>query len=112
MLFSALGSLSSRLDSRFMTAYFFPAFAAVLGTIWILVLSVGNQRFTDRVEGLDSAEQAVATEAEATPLLDRIDQETYRRILADAGAALRPFTVDGGRVELPIRGHLITAATG
>ena len=59
MLFSALGSLSSRLDSRFMTAYFFPAFAAVLGTIWILVLAVGNQRFTDRVEGLDSAEQAI-----------------------------------------------------
>jgi hypothetical protein len=43
-----------------MTAYFFPAFAAVLGTIWILVLAVGNERFVDRIEGLDSAEQAIA----------------------------------------------------
>jgi SAM-dependent methyltransferase len=57
----------------------------------------------------DSAEEAVATEVEATPLLERMDQQTYRRILEDAGETLRPFTVDGGRVELPLKGHLVTA---
>jgi len=42
-----------------MTAYFFPAFVAVLGTIWIMVMAVGQQRFSDRVEGLDSVEQGI-----------------------------------------------------
>ena len=32
--------------------------------------------------------------------------------LEAAGEALRPYTVAGGRIELPIRGHLITAAKG
>ena len=58
----------------------------------------------------DSAEEAVATEVEATPLAERIGPEAYRRMLEAAGEALRPFTVAGGRIELPIRGHLITAA--
>jgi hypothetical protein len=31
-------------------------------------------------------------------------------MLGAADEALRPFTVAGGRIELPIRGHLITAA--
>ena len=57
-----------------------------------------------------SAEEAVATEVEATPLAGRIDPEAYRRMLEAAGEALRPFTVAGGRIELPISGHLITAA--
>jgi SAM-dependent methyltransferase len=57
-----------------------------------------------------SAREAVATEVEATPLLGRIGQETYRRLLDDAGEALAAFTVAGGAVELPIAGHLVTAA--
>jgi ubiquinone/menaquinone biosynthesis C-methylase UbiE len=62
---------------------------------------VGTVRF-------GSAAEAVATEIEATPLAERISQDTYRRLLAAAGEALRRFVVDGGRVELPIRGHLVT----
>jgi ubiquinone/menaquinone biosynthesis C-methylase UbiE len=58
----------------------------------------------------DSSQEAVATEIEATPLMERISQDTYRRILEDAGEALRPFTVAGGRVELPLKGHLVTAS--
>jgi SAM-dependent methyltransferase len=43
-------------------------------------------------------------ELDATPLAARVDRDTYRRIL-DAGVeAMGPFVVDGGRVELPIRG--------
>jgi SAM-dependent methyltransferase len=57
----------------------------------------------------DSASQAIATELEATPLGERVSQDAYRRILETAGQALRPFTVDGGRIELPLKGHLIVA---
>jgi SAM-dependent methyltransferase len=56
-----------------------------------------------------SASAAVATEIEATPLAHRIDQETYRRMLEAGTEALRPFVVAGGRVELPIKGHIVTA---
>jgi SAM-dependent methyltransferase len=63
---------------------------------------VGTARF-------GSAAEAVATEIEATPLAERVDRDTHRRIL-DAGVrAMAPFVVDGGRVELPIGGHLVTA---
>ena len=59
-----------------------------------------------------SASEAVRTEIEATPLAERIGQESFRRLIEAAGEALRPYTVAGGGVELPIRGHLITAAKG
>ena len=63
---------------------------------------VGTVRF-------GSAAEAVATEIEATPLAARVDPGTHRR-LVDAGVqALARFVVDGGRVELPISGHLVTA---
>jgi SAM-dependent methyltransferase len=58
----------------------------------------------------DSAEEAVATEIQATPLAERIDPDAYRRILEAGVEAMRPFVVDGGRVELPIQGHLVTGA--
>jgi SAM-dependent methyltransferase len=57
-----------------------------------------------------SASEAVRTELDATPLAGRIGQDTYRRVVAAATEAMSPFVVDGGRVELPIGGHLITAA--
>ena len=57
-----------------------------------------------------SASEAVTTEMEATPLAQRIDRDTYRRLLEAGSEAMRPFEVDGGRVELPIQGHLITGA--
>jgi hypothetical protein len=57
-----------------------------------------------------SASEAVTTEIEATPLAQRIGQDTQRRLVETASMAMRPFEVDGGRIELPIRGHLITGA--
>jgi hypothetical protein len=57
-----------------------------------------------------SAAEAVATEIEATPLAERISQDTYHRLVETAGEAMAPFVVEGGRVELPIKGHLITGA--
>jgi SAM-dependent methyltransferase len=58
-----------------------------------------------------SASEAVTTEIEATPLAQRIDQDARRRLVEAASKAMRPFEVDGGRVELPISGHLITGTT-
>jgi SAM-dependent methyltransferase len=57
-----------------------------------------------------SASEAVRTEIEATPLGGRIDRDTYRRVVAAAAEAMSPFVVAGGRVELPIRGHLVTGS--
>ena len=62
---------------------------------------VGRARF-------GSAAEAVATELDATPLARDIGQDAYRRLLETASEAMRPFVVDGGRVELPIGGHLVT----
>jgi hypothetical protein len=52
----------------------------------------------------------VATELDATPLGARIDQDTRGRVLEDGVAAMARFVVGGGRVELPIGGHLVTAS--
>jgi hypothetical protein len=57
-----------------------------------------------------SAAEAVATEIEATPLAERIDRGTYERVLAAGTETMGPSVVDGGRVELPIGGHLVTGA--
>ena len=56
-----------------------------------------------------SIDEFVRTEAEATPLLERIDDDTYRRIREDAGEALRAFLTASGDVAVPIAGHLLTA---
>jgi hypothetical protein len=52
----------------------------------------------------------VATELDATPLAAGIDQDTRRRVMDAGVAAMGPFVVGGGRVELSIGGHLVTAA--
>ena len=57
----------------------------------------------------DSIDELVRTEVESTPLVERISDETYGRILEDAREALARFRRDSGRVEVPIEGHLITA---
>jgi hypothetical protein len=53
----------------------------------------------------------VATELDATPLAAGIDQDTRRRVIAAGVQAMAPFEVDGGRVELPIGGHLVIGTT-
>ncbi|MQB02337.1 MAG: hypothetical protein GEU78_19280 [Actinobacteria bacterium] len=56
-----------------------------------------------------SIDEFVKTEVEATPIIDRITEEVYDAILRDSRVALESFTTEGGRIEIPIRGHLITA---
>ena len=57
----------------------------------------------------DSIDELVRTEVESTPLVERLSDETYGRILADAHEVLARFRTDAGRVEAPIEGHLIAA---
>lgn len=58
-----------------------------------------------------SIEEFVRTEIESTPLIDRIDDEVYSRILDESREALGSFATAGGNVALPIEGHLIVART-
>jgi ubiquinone/menaquinone biosynthesis C-methylase UbiE len=72
-------------------------------------LRATTTRTRDGAVRFASTDELVRTEVEATPLGERIGPEVYARLLEDAGAALRRFVTAGGRVELPIRGHLVVA---
>lgn len=61
MLGSALGALSDRMDSKFLTAYWLPAFVAVLGGLGLLTVMVAPGQVETWIYDLDSVEQALAT---------------------------------------------------
>jgi SAM-dependent methyltransferase len=94
----------------------------LLGSYWVL----GDLEFVSELAGaaglrvitartrtgtarFPSVAELVATEVRSTPLMDRIDDATYQRILDDARTELDRFVTASGQVELPITGHLITA---
>ena len=56
-----------------------------------------------------SIDAFVATEVESTPLRERIGDDVYARIREEARAVLRPFATLGA-AEIPLKGHLVTAA--
>jgi ubiquinone/menaquinone biosynthesis C-methylase UbiE len=56
-----------------------------------------------------SIDAFVATEVESTPLRERISDDVYARIRADAREVLAPFTKPGGAAEIPLEGHVIAA---
>jgi SAM-dependent methyltransferase len=70
------------------------------------VSQVTTRLGTARFESID---ELVGVEVESTPLIDRIDDTIYGRILADAREALAAYRTGDGRAEIPIAGHLITA---
>lgn len=51
----------------------------------------------------------VATEVDSTPLRERISDDVYDRIRADAHTALAPFTNPDGAVAAPIVCHIVAA---
>lgn len=63
---------------------------------------VGTARF-------DSIDELVKIEVESSPLIERIDDETYAAILAEARNALANFETSAGKAEVPIVGHILTA---
>lgn len=60
MMASALGAIGGRLDSKFLIAYWLPAFVAVLGSFGILAVLVGAGQIDAWITDLDSFEQALA----------------------------------------------------
>ncbi|MDH5519229.1 MAG: methyltransferase domain-containing protein [Acidimicrobiia bacterium] len=57
----------------------------------------------------DSSDAMVATEVESTPLIDRIDEQTYARIRTEVGEALARYTKPDGLFEIPFVGHVVGA---
>lgn len=99
-----------------------PEAVDLLGSYWVLgdlallgeLLAAAGLRVSDTRTRTGTArflsiEAVVRTEVEGTPLIDRISEETYRKILADAEEALRPFTTPKGAANLPMTGHLVVA---
>lgn len=56
-----------------------------------------------------SIDVAVATEVDSTPLLERIDEQTYARIRADSRGVWQPYTTADGALDAPFATHVVTA---
>jgi ubiquinone/menaquinone biosynthesis C-methylase UbiE len=56
-----------------------------------------------------SVDAYVTTEVESTPLVDRIDDDTYARLRADARTGLAAFCDESGALALPFEIHLVRA---
>jgi len=56
-----------------------------------------------------SVDAFIVTEVESTPLRQRMSDEVYRRVKADAHDVLAPFTGADGRVEAPFGANLVVA---
>jgi ubiquinone/menaquinone biosynthesis C-methylase UbiE len=84
------------------------ALAALFESAGLRVTATRTRLGTAR---FDSIDEVVKTEVESTPLVERISDETYRRILRESRQALARFRTHTGRVEIPIEGHLVTART-
>ena len=59
-----------------------------------------------------SIDEFVRAEIESSPLVDRIDDDIYARILDDCREALAEFVTREGRTAIPLQGHVITARKG
>lgn len=59
MLSSVIGSLGDRVDSKFLTAYWLPAFVFVFGGFCALGAAVGSERLQAWVRDFDSVEQTL-----------------------------------------------------
>ena len=56
-----------------------------------------------------SIDEFVRAEIDSSPLVDRIDDDVYARILEDCRHALGEFRTGDGRAEIPVEGHVLTA---
>jgi hypothetical protein len=57
-----------------------------------------------------SVDAFVITEVQSTPLGERLTGDVVAEIIEATRKALRPFTSPDGSLDIPIRGHVITAA--
>ena len=70
-------------------------------------LDVLDRRTRTGTARFESSDAFVATEVEGSPLVDRLDDETYRRIRADVATELASYRTDAGAFEVPLVGHIL-----
>jgi len=75
-------------------------------------LEVSSTRTRTGAIRVPSIDLYVTTEIESTPLVERISDEVYQRIRADARDALQPLYSETGGFQMPIVGHLLTGIRG
>ncbi|WP_245672702.1 class I SAM-dependent methyltransferase [Aldersonia kunmingensis] len=73
-------------------------------------LQVRTARTVDGIYRAPSVDAFVTTEVESTPLRDRLDDVTYRRIRSGAQAVLADFRTAAGAVQAPFAANLVIAA--
>ncbi|MBC6445693.1 methyltransferase domain-containing protein [Actinokineospora xionganensis] len=56
----------------------------------------------------DSVDEMVRVEVESTPLIDRLTDAVYQRVLEESREVLGQYRTPAG-AEIPIKGHLVTA---
>ncbi len=56
-----------------------------------------------------SIEELVRAEIDSSPLVDRIDDDVYARIIEDCRQALAEFATTNGKAEVPLEGHVVAA---
>jgi SAM-dependent methyltransferase len=98
-------------DARsLLTAYFvcgdLDELTALVGSAGLEVLTARTEVGTYRAPSVDAF---VTTEVESTPLVQRMTDEIYGLIRADAHDVLAPFTTADGRVEAPFQANLVAA---
>lgn len=81
-------------------------FAGIAASAGLEVTATQTRTSTMRFTSVD---ELVAVEVQSTPLGERLSEEALRRIVGDAREALAPFATDDGRLDMPIRGHVILA---
>jgi ubiquinone/menaquinone biosynthesis C-methylase UbiE len=72
-------------------------------------LRVTHARTVAGIARFASPEELVATEVESTPLIDRISDQVFARIRAEAAEVLQPYTTSSGTLDAPLVGHLVAA---
>jgi SAM-dependent methyltransferase len=71
-------------------------------------LAVTDVRTVQGIARFDSVEAMVRTEVEATPLVERISDDCYRRILVESHDVLGGFDLDG-HADVPLVAHVVVA---
>lgn len=73
-------------------------------------LEVAQVRTETTTMHFASVEEFVDVEVRSTPLGERLSEEAIARIVSESRAqGLSPFVTEDGRLDVPIRGHLIKA---
>jgi hypothetical protein len=84
-----------------------------LSELQALVRAAGLWPVASRTRSTDlrfgSVDAFVMTEVQSTPLGERLTSDELARIIEGSREALNGFTSPDGTLEIPIRGHLITA---